>query len=56
MILNPIINNVIYKQSWQAGYRLLAIVVFAIALPCAFLITQITKEQIKPRPNRSDHK
>jgi len=51
MILNPIINNVIYKQSWQAGYRLLAIVVFGIALPCAFLITQITKEQIKPRPS-----
>jgi MFS family permease len=51
MVLNPIINNVIYTQSWQAGYRLLAIVVFAIALPGAFLMTHITKEQIKPRPS-----
>ncbi len=50
MILNPIVNNIINTQSWQAGYRLLAIVVFVVAIPSAFLVTHITKDQIKPRP------
>ena len=50
MLLNPIVNNIINTQSWQAGYRLLAIVVFVVAIPSAFLVTHITKDQIKPRP------
>ena len=50
MILNPIVNKIINTQSWQAGYRLLAIVVFVVAIPSAFLVTHFTKDQIKPRP------
>jgi MFS family permease len=47
MILNPIINTIISNNSWQIGYGLIAIVTFAITLPCAILVTQLTKEELK---------
>lgn len=50
MILNPLINSIINTQSWRAGYRLLAIVILVLAIPCTLLLTRLTKDQIKPRP------
>ena len=47
MILNPIINTIISNNDWQDGYGLIAIVTFAITLPCAILVTQLTKEDLQ---------
>ena len=47
MILNPIINNLISGGNWQPGYRLIAICIFALTLPCAFLVTHLTKDEVQ---------
>jgi len=49
MILNPIINNLISGGNWQPGYRLIAISVFALTLPCAFLVTRLTKDDVQAK-------
>lgn len=49
MILNPIINNLISGGNWQPGYRLIAICVFALTLPCAFLATRLTKDNVQAK-------
>jgi MFS family permease len=50
MILNPIINTIIHGASWREGYRLIAIVIFAISLPCAILVTHLTKHDMTSKP------
>ncbi|MEL7636364.1 MAG: MFS transporter [Anaerolineaceae bacterium] len=49
MILNPIINTIINNNDWQVGYGLIAIVILAITLPCAILVTQLTKEELQTK-------
>lgn len=46
MILNPILNNLISGGNWQPGYRLIAISVFMLTLPCAILATRLTKDDV----------
>lgn len=50
MILNPIINNTITSQSWQTGYLIVALVILALAMPCAALVTHLVRDEIKPMP------
>ena len=50
MILNPIINTIINGAGWRVGYLLIAIVVFAVTLPCAILVTNLTKAEIQTTP------
>lgn len=52
MILNPIINTIINDAGWRVGYRLISIVIFAITVPCAILVTHLTKQELlyKPTP------
>lgn len=47
MVLNPIINTMINNAGWRVGYQLLAVVVFAITLPCAILVTHLTKNETR---------
>lgn len=49
MILNPIINTIINDAGWRVGYRLISIVIFAITVPCAILVTQLTKHDLLSR-------
>ena len=49
MILNPILNNMISGGNWQPGYRLIAISVFALTLPCAILVTRLTKDDAQAK-------
>ncbi|NLG40413.1 MAG: MFS transporter [Chloroflexi bacterium] len=53
MILNPIINTIINGAGWRVGYLLIAIVIFVITLPCAFLVTHLTKTEIQSNPKAS---
>ncbi len=49
MVLNPIINTIINNTDWRDGYGLIAIVIFAITLPCAILVTQMTKAELQSK-------
>ena len=51
MILNPIINTIINDAGWRVGYRLISIVIFAITLPCAILVTHLTKDEMLSKPS-----
>ena len=50
MILNPIINTIVNGAGWRVGYLLIAIVVFVITMPCAILVTHMTKTEIQSKP------
>ncbi len=50
MVLNPIVNTIVNTQGWRAGYQLLAIVVLAVALPSAILVTHLVRDEIQARP------
>ncbi len=50
MVLNPIINTIINAQGWRVGYQLLAIVVLAVSLPCAVVVTHLVRDEIQARP------
>ncbi|GEM_PF-905013 len=54
MVLNPIINTIINNAGWQAGYRLIAVVVFAATLPCAIMVTSLTSGETQTDKQSSD--
>lgn len=46
MIFNPIVNTIINDAGWRVGYRLIAIIIFAVTLPCAILVNRLTKHDM----------
>jgi MFS family permease len=50
MLLNPLINTLINTQSWRTGYMLLGIIVLAIALPSALIVTHLVRHEIQKAP------
>ena len=63
MLLNPLINTLINTQSWRTGYMLLGIILLAVALPSALIVTHLVKDEIqsapvragKPKPSNQPH-
>ena len=56
MVLNPIINTIINNAGWRVGYLVLALVIFFITLPCAIMVTSLTKSEIQTRQTKSEVK
>ena len=54
MLLNPLINTLINTQSWRTGYMLLGIILLAIALPSALIVTHLVRDEIQSAPVRAD--
>jgi MFS family permease len=50
MLLNPLINTLINTQSWRTGYMLLGIILLAIALPSALIVTHLVWDEIQSAP------
>ncbi len=50
MLLNPLINVLINTQSWRTGYMLLGIILLAIALPSALIVTHLVRDEIQKAP------
>lgn len=53
MLLNPLINTLINTQSWRTGYMLLGIILLAIALPSALIVTHLVRDEIQSAPVRA---
>jgi len=50
MLLNPLINTLINTQSWRTGYMLLGIILLAVALPSALIVTHLVRDEIQSAP------
>lgn len=50
MLLNPIVNNLIHTHGWRSGYFLLSMVTLTVALPCAWLVTHLVRDEIQGAP------
>ena len=53
MVLNPLINTLINTQSWRTGYMLLGIILLAIALPSALIVTHLVRDEIQKAPMKA---
>jgi len=53
MLLNPLINTLINTQSWRTGYMLLGIILLAVALPSALIVTHLVRDEIQSAPVRA---
>ncbi len=54
MLLNPLINTLINTQSWRTGYMLLGIILLAIALPSALIVTHLVRDEIQKAPMKAN--
>lgn len=54
MVLNPLINTLINTQSWRTGYMLLGIILLAIALPSALIVTHLVRGEIQKAPMKAN--
>ena len=54
MVLNPLINTLINTQSWRTGYMLLGIILLAIALPSALIVTHLVRDEIQKAPMKAN--
>ncbi len=53
-VLNPMLNSLISSMGWQGAYRIMALVMGAIAIPAAYLLLRRNPAALAAQPEREE--